>query len=245
MKVLPKSSSDEKVLTIEKDQEKKGYEDAIGAILAADEKLQNEANHGVRRSALSERRIDRGLLCALGLIIILCGVGMITSIGGALYLKFRNQPNKTIATSATLHATPAPHFQLQPPAIATMAPPEDNQIDGNDLHKSLFRIRMKVIPSDEEGDGLFGPELVPPTVDPFEETLWKQIRLQYASNGSNNDKDEKRNQLSSGSPSTQPPTDYIPVNKHRDLQDPPTFSDFVKFIRRVFHIPSIRLVREP
>lgn len=56
-----------------------------------------EARRCLRHLWLYERRMDRGLFCALGFIIILCLIGMATSIGGALYLKFRPHGNTTPA----------------------------------------------------------------------------------------------------------------------------------------------------
>lgn len=62
---------------------------------ASETKEEEQASRCLRHLWLYERRMDRGLFCALGFIIILCLVGMATSIGGALYLKFRSHGNST------------------------------------------------------------------------------------------------------------------------------------------------------
>lgn len=115
MKLYPKGASNEKDFAALKDKASKDveYDADIYASNATkkldDEKVipiskpytipirdaprveeQNSANRGQRHNFLYERRMDRGLFCALALIIALCLLGMATSIGGALYLKYRH-----------------------------------------------------------------------------------------------------------------------------------------------------------
>ncbi|KAI1280437.1 hypothetical protein HDE_13407 [Halotydeus destructor] len=70
---------------------------------------ENQANVKLRQLLRYEKRMDKGLLCALGLIIVLCLLGMGTSIGGALYLKFRSSHRNQTLVQALPITAPLKH----------------------------------------------------------------------------------------------------------------------------------------
>ena len=83
-----------------------------------------------------KQRMDRGLFCALTLIIVLCILGMGTSIGGAIYLKFRsthtnnNNISLTVppSVSSSVMSSSSVHSMLRAaatvPTTSTISPPK-------------------------------------------------------------------------------------------------------------------------
>jgi len=208
---------------------------------------EEQARQCLRHLWLYERRMDKGLFCALGFIIIPCLVGMATSIGGALYLKFRSQP---VANSTPTHIAAESAGLLG----------DDNLIDGikattDDAEgMSGFRIRVNIsLPALDNLASDATESETSATITPYEDTIWEEIRRRNGlddgamSSFGNNGKD--KSEVSSTDSSTkvdevEMTPSFTSVNKHRVLQQPPSFSDFMTFIRKTLRIPTIKIVRD-
>jgi len=205
---------------------------------------EEQARQCLRHLWLYERRMDKGLFCALGFIIILCLVGMATSIGGALYLKFRSQP---IANTTPTHIAPESAGFLGDNLIeATKATDDAEGMSG-------FRIRVNIsLPALDNlaSDATESETLA--TISPFEDTIWEEIRRRnglggdamsgFGNNG--NDKSEVSTDSVTKVDEVEVTPSFTSVNKHRVLQQPPSFSDFMTFIRKTLRIPTIKIVRD-
>jgi len=196
---------------------------------------QNRMNRGLRHILVYERRMNRGLFCALGFIVLLCLLGMATSIGGALYLKFRASARVNDAN------------QLYPVAASIIGNASDLKAISEDSNSIHIRVS---IPMDE----------IPATTtttetsvfnDPFEEAIWDELRKRnglgddnrsetttQSSAGSEPQSDSEKSQEEDSSPK------FISVTKHRALQEPPSFSDLFTFVRKALRIPTIKIVHD-
>lgn len=118
---------------------------------------------------------------------------------------------------------------------------------------SRFRIRVNIsLPAMDSGSSdLIDSET---TMDPFEETMWEEIRRRNelgdaTISGSDVTKVDSDNkvEVSTDSLKASDGVEFSPsvaVNKHRALQEPPSFSDFLTFIRKSLRIPTIKIIRD-
>jgi hypothetical protein len=282
MKLLPKSEVNNKDAAAAKDMEKcKQFDDVDikmdkkrnnleSTIIGLPDNMdnnQNQRNRNLRNLLTYERRMDRGLFCALALIIVLCLLGMGTSIGGALYLKFRSSNNNTqtvirhslpgiaglkqrtvdITTSSSLTST-----------MATTSTTESDDDTATDEDKpTKFHIRLNIsfpIIEDELPLG-FGRK---PEVDPFESSLWNEMKRREGFFSTfpfyPRDTPKKRvgkvmsgDSLDSTTDSTidsDKEPSFAVVNKHRVLQQPPSFAEVLTALRKALRIPAIKIVRD-
>jgi len=224
----------------------------VYAIPIAQEPIDHRnVNRGLRHLLIYERRMNRGLFCALGFIVILCLLGMATSIGGALFLKFRSHGNESKEMGPTLaHMSEALSGTTNNATDFPPTPPID-------LLEDLFRIRVNItlpgLPDDElsEDIGSYPPgHKTSSTIDPFEEAVWSEIR-ERAGLGQDAAQRDPQSELDSMKPTTQSTKDddevtrkYVPVSRHRALQEPPSFSDVFTFIRKSLKIPTIKIIHD-
>lgn len=97
-----------------------------------------------------------------------------------------------------------------------------------------------------------------PTMDPFEETIWEEIRRRsrlgdglIGDENSLAGEDIKGDVHVSTVASNTVVADeaeftpsYVSVSKHRVLQEPPSLGDFLTFIRKTLRIPQIKIIHD-
>jgi len=218
---------------------------------------QRNVNRGLRHLLLYERRMNRGLFCALGFIVILCILGMATSIGGALFLKFRSHGNESLEMSPLhAHMSAALSHTTNNNNAATDLPPTPP----SDLMEDLFRIRVNITLPELSADELAedigsypSSRTTSTTIDPFEEAVWSEIR-ERAGLGDSARQDPSETDLLKANTITSTPSPkdeddewnrkFVPVSRHRALQEPPSFSEIFTFIRKTLKIPTIKIVHD-
>jgi len=190
---------------------------------------ENLANREYRHQFLKGRRVNRGVCCALGLVIALCTIGLITSISGAIYLQYYRDyhsnateiPHSGAFTSSALKATDLPSSDM---TVTNDYGVHWNDSDDDSTLLRRFHIIFR-LPS-------FDQETQPSSPDIFEDVLNELDQL---------NPDSPKTTRKPTPTTTQSPNDYVNPFRQQDLNSPPTVSDFLHFVQRTLNIPNIHL----